>query len=291
MARLLSSSILLLIVLLFACNKSTDTALSSRRSILAQVNGKRITLGEFDQKWSALPDVLKAVYSGPNGKKDFLEELITRELLLQKAREMKLDQDAAFKEHVEAFGERLLLDAILSREIEKKADVTDGEIEAYFEAHRDALPAVEEVRAAHILVKTEGEAGALLDRLRRGADFAALAKANSIDPGTKDKGGNLGVVRKGRMVPEFEKMAFALKPGQISDVVKTPYGYHIIRVQSRQAVKPRKIDEARNEIRQDILKDKQKTLFDALAKKLRAEARIAVSDPVRASLGTEAESK
>ena len=288
MVQRLSPLILFLVIPLFACNKSADPQTASRDLILAQVNGKPITVDAFNRKWSMLPEMVKTAYFGQSGKKDFLEELIRRELLLQKAHEMNLDQDRPFKDRVEAFRERLLLDAVLNKTIEEKVVVTDGEIDAYFNAHRDTLPPIEEVRASHILVKTEAEAKTLLDKLHRGADFSVVARTNSIDPGTKDKGGDLGTVRKGRMVAEFEKALFALKPGQTSEAVKTPYGYHIIRVQSRRAFKPTRVDDTRNEIRQELIKDKEKALFDDLIKTLRAEARIVLSDPFPASIEKDA---
>ncbi len=279
------SWIFVLVLLLVACHKSADPGISSRDSTLAQVNNTRITVDQFNQKWSQLPNGVRTAYSGPNGKKDFLGELITRELLLEKARRMKLDQDKTMGDRVEDFRERLLLDAVLRELIEKKIEVTEEELTAYFNAHQDTLPAIEEARAGHILVKTEAEAKALLDRLRRGADFAALAGTHSIDPGSKDKGGDLGMVRKGRMFPEFEEAVFGLKPGRISGIIKTAYGYHIIRVQIRQTRKPLTVDDVRDEIRQTVVKDKETALFEALVKTLKAESNIVISDSLLASIG------
>jgi len=270
---------------LLACNKSAPPSLSTPDSTLAQVNGIPITVDQFNQKWSQLPEPARAAYAGPTGKKDFLGELITRELLLQKAHEMKLDRDKAVGERVESFRERLLLDAALHELIEKKIEVTEEDLTARCNAHRDALPPIEEARASHILVKTESEARALLGRLRRGANFAALAKAHSIDPATKDKGGDLGVLRKGRVLPEFDRVVFEMKPGQFSDVVRTSYGYHIIRVQSRRTQKPLSVDDVRDELRAQIIKDKETALFDALVKSLRAESNIVISESRLASVG------
>ncbi|MBI3812675.1 MAG: peptidylprolyl isomerase [Nitrospirae bacterium] len=277
--------ILALILLLAACNRSTDPAVSARDSTLAQVNNTRITVDQFNQKWSQLPDGIRAAYSGPNGKKDFLGELITRELLLEKAHRMKLDQDKAVGDRVADFKDRLLLDAALHELVEKKIEVTEDDLTSYFNVHRDALPAIEEARAGHILVKTEAEAKALLARLRRGANFAALARTHSIDPGSKDKGGDLGVVRKGRTLPEIEEAVFGLKPGRISGVVKTAYGYHLVRVQNRQTRKPLAVDDVRDEIRQAVVKEKETALFEGLIKTLKTESKIVISDSLLASIG------
>jgi peptidyl-prolyl cis-trans isomerase C len=276
---------------LLACNKSAPPSLSNPDSTLAQVNGIPITVDQFNRKWSQLSEPARAVYAGPNGKKDFLGELITRELLLQKAHEMNLDRDKTVGERVESFRERLLLDAALHELIEKKIDVTEEDLRARFNAHREALPPIEEARASHILVKTESEARTLLVRLRRGADFAALAKAHSIDPATKDKGGDLGLLRKGRVLPEFDRVVFEMKPGQISDVVRTSYGYHIIRVQSRRTQKPLSVDDVRDELREQIIREKETALFDALVKTLRAESNIVISESRLASIGEDVAKK
>jgi len=277
--------ILALILLLSACNKSAGPAISNRDSTLAQVNKTRITVAQFNQKWSQLPNGVRTAYAGPNGKKDFLGELITRELLLEKARRMKLDQDKALGDRVDDFKDRLLLDAVLHELVEKKIQVTEKEMTAYFEAHRDTLPVIEEARAGHILVGTEAEAKTLQNRLRRGADFAALARTHSIDPGSKDTGGDLGLVRKGRMLPEIEGAVFGLKPGRISDVIKTAYGYHLVRVQSRQTRKPLNVGDVRDEIRRAVVKEKETALFETLVKTLKAESNIVISDSLLASIG------
>lgn len=88
---------------------------------------------------------------------------------------------------------------------------------------------MKQVKASHILVKTESEARKILEDLKKGADFAKLAKEKSQCP-SKKRGGNLGWFGRGKMVPEFEKAAFSLKKGELSDIVKTQFGYHIIKV-------------------------------------------------------------
>jgi len=203
---------------------------------------------------------------------------------------MNLDQDPALVDRVQEYKERLLLDATLRELVNDKINVSDEDIKTYFDAHREELPPIEEAHAAHIVVRTEREAKSILAQLRRGADFAALAKTHSIDAGSKDRGGDLGAIRKGTVIPEIELVVFQLKPGRTSDIVKTPNGFEIIRVKSRQVHRPNTADEVKSEIRKKIETEKEAALFEELVKTLKAESKIAVTDATLGSMGENASS-
>jgi peptidyl-prolyl cis-trans isomerase D len=138
--------------------------------------------------------------------------------------------------------------------------VTDAQVQAYYNAHLADYEVKDQVKARHILIsvpegadaKTDAAAKAkaqgILDQLHHGADFAALAKANSDDPGSKDNGGELGFFQRGKMVPAFENAAFALQPGQISGLVKTSFGYHIIQVEEKQTAHTKPLAEVQSTI-------------------------------------------
>ncbi len=128
-----------------------------------------------------------------------------------------------------------------------------------------------EVRASHILVTGEAEARALLDKIRGGADFAALARQYSKDPGSSVKGGDLGYFTTGMMVEPFEKAAFALKPGEVSGIVQSPFGYHIIKLADSRL---RKISD------QEALREKQDKIFRRWYSEVRSKAKIEIINPV-----------
>ena len=122
--------------------------------------------------------------------------------------------------------------------VRERVEVPDADIQAFYEQNKAQYTSEGRVRASHILLKTEGKEEAavraraedLLKQARGGADFAALAKANSEDEGSAVNGGDLNYFGRGQMVPEFEQAAFTLKPGEISELVKTSFGFHIIKV-------------------------------------------------------------
>ena len=146
------------------------------------------------------------------------------------------------------------------------AEVDDTALRGYYAQNRDRFEVPDRIRASHILFMTEGEAeeelkeseaeaATVLEEVRGGADFAALARRYSEDPGTADKGGDLGWVTRGQMVPDFEKQAFLLKPGQVSDVIKTEYGFHIIKVHERQNAQIQNFEEVKEEIRGELIQE------------------------------------
>jgi peptidyl-prolyl cis-trans isomerase D len=146
-------------------------------------------------------------------------------------------------------------------QLRSRITVTPQEIESYYNSNVQQFQTPEQVRASHILLKTEGKDEAAVrkqaeDILKQakapGADFAALAKKYSEDDGSKANGGDLDYFTKGRMVPEFEQAAFAMQPGQISDLVKSQFGFHIIKVVDKKPAATRTLDEARSQIQETL---------------------------------------
>jgi peptidyl-prolyl cis-trans isomerase D len=164
--------------------------------------------------------------------------------------------------------------------LQARVTATDREIETYYGEHRDEFTQPEEVCASHILVKvkarpddkeghTDAEARKLaediLGELKAGADFAALAKARSEDPGSASRGGDLGCFPRGNMVAEFDDAAFSLSAGQTSDLVKTSFGYHIIRVSSHRDETTPALSQVRDRIRSTLLGQKAASVADEKA--------------------------
>ena len=167
----------------------------------------------------------------------------------------------------------------------KDVIVTDEQINTYYDEHSAEFESPEMVKASHILVDTEAEAQAALDRIRAGADFGEVAAAVSMDPMTAPNGGDLGFFAAGEMVKEFEDAAFALRAGEISGIVETDYGYHIIQVTDR--VEPRRasVEEVSGKIEQ-LLRSAHAAKPADLVAQLKSTSLITVFDPRFRDLGT-----
>lgn len=158
--------------------------------------------------------------------------------------------------------------------LEPKTDVTAEEIQQFYDANKATLGTPEEIQASHILVATKEEADEILAALKKGDDFAAIAKEKSTDPGSKDKGGDLGFFGRGAMVPEFEAAAFALKVNEISAVVQTEHGFHIIKKTAEKAAVVPTFEEKKEEIKKQLIATEANELSQAWMTEIRAKAKI-----------------
>ncbi|WP_240548134.1 peptidylprolyl isomerase [Paenibacillus lignilyticus] len=158
--------------------------------------------------------------------------------------------------------------------LEPQAKVTDADVKTYFEQNKAQFDEPEQVKASHILVATKEEADAIEKQLKEGADFAALAKEKSTDPGSKDQGGDLGFFGKGQMDPAFEEAAFKLKKDEISAPIQTQYGFHIIKAIDHKAAKAATLDEKKADIKEQLIAQKVQELSPTWLEDLKTKSQI-----------------
>jgi peptidyl-prolyl cis-trans isomerase D len=167
-------------------------------------------------------------------------------------------------------------------QVGQSIQVSDAQVESYYNSHKDQYRTPERVQARHILIKTTGKTPAeitqlkakaddLLKQIKGGGDFAKLAQTNSEDPGSAAKGGDLGWIVRGQMVKNFEDTVFSLKPKEISDVITTEYGFHIIQVMEREPARLRTLDEVKPEIVGNLRNQQVFDLMQNLADQAHAE--------------------
>jgi peptidyl-prolyl cis-trans isomerase C len=196
---------------------------------LATVDGQAITEQDVDDAMADIGSGLPEKMDAAARRKYVLDYLIDLKLVARKALADKLDADPEFARKLAYYREKIAMETVLGK-IAKTADTDAAEHEAY-DAAAKAQPPEPEIHARHILLPDEAAAKAALARVKGGEDFAKVATELSKDPG--GEGGDLGWFTKDRMVPEFSEAAFKLEPGQVSDPVKTQFGWHIIKVEEK----------------------------------------------------------
>jgi peptidyl-prolyl cis-trans isomerase C len=197
--------------------------------VLAKVNGAEIRQSDVTLAEEELGPSL-AQMDPATKKENVLAFLIDMKIVAKAAEDKKIEDRPDFKARLAFTRNRLLMDNLLAAE--GKAATTDEAMKKVYDEAAKQIAGEQEVHARHILVETEDEAKAIEGDLKKGADFAELAKTKSKDPGAAD-GGDLGFFTKDQMVPEFSAVAFALEPGKISDPVKSQFGWHIIKVEEK----------------------------------------------------------
>ncbi len=249
--------------------------------VLVIVNGKPITQDEFEYRWSELPAAVQARYKSEGGRRKFLDDLISRELLLQEARKLGLDRTPRATERLERAKEQLALDELMKESVTAQVGLSKEELEGYYALHQAELHAADQIRAAHILVHSEEQARDLKRQLDIGADFAKLAVRFSLDQATKYKGGDLGAYRPGWVEPAVDAALLALKPGMVSEPVQTPLGFHLVKLIGREPESAAEVAAVRERLRQELYAEKQRQRFEALLAKLRGTAAIRMADASR----------
>ena len=245
--------------------------------VLAEVNGSTITDQDFYKEQESLPPYLKPMTETPEGKKEMLDTMVVRELILQQAKKDGIDKSEAVAAKLEDLKKRVIVEAYLKKKVEESANISDADLQAFYKKNQDKFTTGEQIRASHILVKTEAEAKAIQKQLQEGASFEELAKKHSID-GAAPKGGDLGWFGKGSMLPEFEKVAFGLKEGETSGIVPTKFGFHIVKLTGKRAAGPRSFEEVKDQIKEAMVPEKQQETFKKLKEELKKDAKLSIKE-------------
>lgn len=258
---------LLVILNLFSCSKK-------EKLFLAKVGKATISPEQYRQRLEEVPLSFQAFVNTDEGRYQVLEAMIKEELLIMEARKEGLNKTSEVKTKLEDLEKNLLLSQMIREAKKGKIKVTDEEIVDYYESHKEEFSHPRQIRVSHILLPTYEEAQRVLMQLERGRNFVKLAQKKSIDTGSAKQGGDLGFFRKGEifMLPEFEKVAFQLKKkGDLSTIVKTQLGFHIIKLTDIKELEPQNLDQAKEEIAKTIEKDKFNLWVDELRTKFKVK--------------------
>lgn len=246
--------------------------------VVLTVGDEKITAAQYDKLLDSLPAQYQKAARGPQ-KRQIAEQIVQLKVLSNEAEKRKVDQQPEVKQQL-AFDRQNVLAGALFQEMSKTIVVDEAAIKAYYDEHKADF---ESATAAHILIRfkgsavplrpgtkelTEEEALAKATEIRKkllaGADFATTAKAESDDTGSGANGGDLGTFKHGQMVPAFEAAAFSLPIGQVSEPVKTQFGYHLIKVSAKEA---KTLADAKAEIEEKLRPELAKKQMDEIRKK------------------------
>ena len=237
-------------------------------TVVARVNGQAITAADLALAGEDPALSLPGVDEG--AKQNLLVDyMIDLKVGAQAAEAAKVGDSPEFKRKLAYFRDKLLLDDYLEREAKKA--VTPEAAKALYEQTVKSMKPEEEVHARHILVESEDEAKKIAARIKGGEDFAKVAGEVSKDPGSKTEGGDLGWFTQERMVKPFADAAFKLAPGQVSDPVKTQFGWHVLRVEEKRTKPVPTFDEMKEQIDQYLTRKAQQDTIVRLREAAKVE--------------------
>jgi peptidyl-prolyl cis-trans isomerase C len=253
--------------------------------VVLTIGNDKITEAQYDEMVNAIPQQYQA-YARGAGKRAFAEQIVQVKVLAAEAEKRKLDQEGKVKDQL-AFQRQNLLAQAMFLALQDSVKVDDAAVQKYYTEHKNDY---EVLKARHILIREKGapmqpiagkpelsdeealaKAKDIRKKLVAGEDFATLAKAESDDAGSGAQGGDLGEFKKGMMVPPFEEAAFAAKVNEVTEPVKTPFGYHLIKVESH-------VTKSLAEARPDIEKKLRPELARTSVENLRKDATVKMDD-------------
>jgi peptidyl-prolyl cis-trans isomerase C len=238
------------------------------QEVLAVINGEPLTQLHYDQFIEQYSPQVRSMAEQDKGR--FMRELVLQELLAQEGKRQQIDQDPEVQIRLQTQMNNTIARAVVQKSVENDSGITDAKLKAHYDANKSNYKEGETITASHILVKTEPEAEALLEELKGGKDFAELAKEKSTGP-SAPQGGDLGSFGRGRMVPDFEQAAFALKAGEVSQPVKTRFGWHVIKVTEHTEGKQQDFEQAKEEIRKTLVTEYIQEMIQVLQNKAAIE--------------------
>ena len=250
-----------------SASKDKTYEASDENPVVAKVNGSDITRAEVEDSIKDMPPNFQQF--PPEALFQIaLDQMIGQRILDDKMKVSNLENDEEVIREVANAKDQITRAIFIEREVEKA--MTDDRVQEAYDAYKSSFPETEEVKAAHILVEEEAKAKELLKKLKDGADFAELAKENSID-GTAETGGDIGYFSKEQVVPAFAEAAFNIEPGSYTkEPVKSDFGYHIIKVEDKRVRPPASFEEAKPFLEQEV----SRQLYSEVVARWREEADV-----------------
>lgn len=242
--------------------------------VLATVDGREITQRDLDNAVGRFPRERQSYFMSEEGKKQLLDQIISFELIYSYAKDNEIEKEPAYIAQVEAAKKEILTQTAVNKLL-RNVNVTDDEVKAYYEANQFYFKSEESVSARHILVDSLEQAEEIKKKIDEGMNFEMAAIQYSSCP-SKEQGGSLGSFTRGRMVPEFEQAAFELAIGEVSEPVKTQFGYHIIMVEEKNEGSVRPLEEVYQMIQRELLNERESFKYMQLTDELKSKYSVEI---------------
>ena len=263
--------------------------LAQDKEVLAKIGNKTITVSDLNKVIGFYePEQRKAIDKNPQIKENILWQMIRSTVVANIAKKKGFDKKPDIKNQQELMINNFLAAVYLQKEIIDKITINDDKARSYYKDHTETFKTPDMIRARHILIKTEtsatdeekkkakAKAEEVLTKIKKGEDFSKLATEVSDDPGTKDKGGDLDFFSKGSMVPAFEEVAFSLKPGEVSGIIETEYGYHLIKMEEKKDAHLEPYENIKDKVKDQALQEMRKAAVTEFVDKALKNARVEV---------------
>lgn len=234
--------------------------------VVAIVAGNEIKETDLDAVLNRYPQDRRAMFQGEQGRKALLEQVIAFELMRNFGKELEIDKTDEYKNLVEGLAKEALTQLAINKVL-ADVTVTDDDVKKYYDENEKMFVNPEKVSAKHILVKTEEEAKSIKEEIANGLAFEEAAKKYSTCP-SKENGGDLGPFARGAMVPEFEKVAFESQIGEVSEPVKTQFGYHLILVESKSESSTVPFEQVKDHVLSQLMNEKQQSKYLEMVQQL-----------------------
>lgn len=282
---ILSTLVVIVVPQIHADEKQGD---SYDSRVIAEVGDEKILFGDLNNLIRMMPPSYQAMFSNVEQMNKLLERQIDNMLFAQEARRLKVDENPDVRYKLEEFTKGILTQALIEETVNKNITVTDEEIEEYYKNNISEFEVPEKVKVSHILIAIDSDASEnvkaekkkqaeqILYKVKAGENFAELAQQFSDDSTTKKRGGVLGFFPRGSKSSEIEEVAFNLKKGEVSDIVLTDKGYHIIKLLDKKEGTTRSLEDSRKKIKNRLTQQKKSEAIQRLLEDLKAKTKVVI---------------
>jgi len=260
--------LVLMVPILSACG---GTGKGKQEKVLAMVNDQPITEAMLEEEAKSLPPYVRPILDTPSGRMQFLESLITRDLLMQEALRRGMDRREDVRERLNMARRSILLEALLRDVTEKAPGLSDESLKKFYDTNQESFQVGERVKVSHVLFKNRAKAEEMARKAKNGMPFEEIVKTVSKEGGIA---ADLGFIEQGKFDKVFEEAAFTAPTGKVTGPVNTAYGYHLILVREKRPAGVQPFEEVKEQIAADLREQAQREAFETLLAQMKKQAKI-----------------